>query len=137
MDIRTIVGTILAAAAGALMVGVGALAWQVGATWDSENTSAAIVGLVSVCGGAALVLAILLSVVVGAAFWSRLNQQMPMPARPRYVDAPPAGWGDAPPLLPPGARPLLPDQMMEPPTPTWTGGGQFVGMDQFTMEDAT
>jgi hypothetical protein len=57
--------TIAAIPALALFGGVGVLAWRIGETWDSATTQSLVTGLTVICGGGALLFAILLACIVG------------------------------------------------------------------------
>lgn len=57
--------TIAAIPALALFGGIGILAWRIGETWDSTTTQSLVTGLTVVCGGGALLFAILLACIVG------------------------------------------------------------------------
>ena len=57
--------TIAAMPALALVGGIGILAYRIGETWNSATTQSLVTGLTVVCGGGALLFAILLACIVG------------------------------------------------------------------------
>lgn len=57
--------TIAAIPALALIGGIGVLAWRIGETWDSTTTQSLVTALTVICGGGALLFAILLACIVG------------------------------------------------------------------------
>jgi MFS superfamily sulfate permease-like transporter len=89
----------------AFLLGVGALAWNIGDTWQARNTDILITGLVTACGGGMVIMGVLLGVVIGVPFMLRMMRESAT-MRPDYW--PPAQtidgqWrqlpGDAQPLL--------------------------------------
>ncbi|MCB0083384.1 MAG: hypothetical protein KDE47_20725, partial [Caldilineaceae bacterium] len=57
--------TLAAIPALALIGGMGILAWRIGETWTSTTTQSLIIALTVICGGGALLFAILLALIVG------------------------------------------------------------------------
>ena len=105
---KTILAMAFAAPIIALMGGVGILAWQVGQTWTEAQTASLIMGLVTVCGGGALVAAFLLALVVGIPFAIRTTGDLGSARRawdpgppPRVLPGPgPQRWiEDRPPTM--------------------------------------
>jgi len=56
---------IVAIPALALVGGIGVLAWRIGETWDRATTQSLVTALTVICGGGALLFAILLALIVG------------------------------------------------------------------------
>lgn len=52
---------ILALPVAIVLLGVGALSWKVGDTWEPRNTDILITGLVTACGGGMVIMGVLLS----------------------------------------------------------------------------
>lgn len=65
MNIKDALGGLLFTAGLALLLGVGVLAWRIGDTWSEATTAALVTGLVAVCGGGAVVVAMLMALIVG------------------------------------------------------------------------
>ena len=89
----------------AFLLGVGALAWNVGETWQPRNTDILITGIVTACGGGMVIMGVLLGVVIGVPFMLRMMRESAA-VRPDY-------WPPAPTIdgqwrqLPGDAQPLL------------------------------
>lgn len=62
---KQILYTIAAIPALALIGGIGILAWRIGETWTSTTTQSLVTALTVICGGGALLFAILLALLVG------------------------------------------------------------------------
>lgn len=71
----------------AILGGVGVLAWQVGETWTSSDTQALITAFAMVCGGGAVLIAVLVAMVLGVPMAIRYFGEA---GRARQ------SWGDAP-----------------------------------------
>lgn len=90
----------------AFLLGVGALAWNVGETWQPRNTDILITGIVTACGGGMVIMGVLLGVVIGVPFMLRMMRESAA-VRPDY-------WPPAPTIdgqwrqLPGDAQPLQP-----------------------------
>lgn len=142
--------TIAAIPALALIGGIGILAWRIGETWDSSTTQSLVTALTVVCGGGALLFAILLACIVGIPLAIRAYGEGGASRRKwLYEDEAGDGWGapkrralprfddwqPAPPKRPPpmieGQWSRMPDYPPASPpaqplsTPPWgmTGGG--------------
>ncbi len=141
--------TIAAIPALALIGGIGVLAFRIGETWNSATTQSLVTGLTVICGGGALLFAILLACIVGVPLairaygeggathrnWSaagdgRDGWGTPMrPALPRFDEWPPIPPKRQSRLMPPTAADAIEGQwsrMPEPPlipppqsTPPW------------------
>ena len=97
MNWKSIVALMVAAPILALFGGAGLLAWQVGATWTEATTASLITGMVTVCGGGAVVVALILSLIVGIPMATRYFAEQgvarkawgdghaPQPQPPMYV----------------------------------------------------
>ena len=92
----------------ALFVGIGFLAYAIGDTWTEATTASLITGMVAVCGGGAVVIALILALIVGIPFAIRTfgemgNARQAWPGPPPYGPMPPAlprSWQeDAPPMI--------------------------------------
>ncbi len=125
----------------ALFGGIGILAYRMGETWDAATTQSLVTGLTVVCGGGALLFAMLLACLIGIPLairaygeggdrrrmWDdgwRNNTHAPLP---RVDDWPPLPTKRPLPLMEGQWR--IPDQAMgaqHHATPPWgiTGGGQ-------------
>ncbi len=75
MTWREILALPVAIVALAFLVGVGALAWNVGETWQPRNTDILITGLVTACGGGMVIMGVLLGVVIGVPFMVRMLRE--------------------------------------------------------------
>jgi hypothetical protein len=127
----------------ALFGGIGILAYRIGETWDAATTQSLVTGLTVVCGGGALMFALLLALIVGVPLAIRAYGEGGRSHR--HWDTGRSSlstWDDLPPRhrLPPstidGQWRQLPD-----PTPPWgaTGGGHSQLLppaqdDRFGME---
>ena len=114
MNWKSIVALMVAAPILALFGGAGLLAWQVGATWTEATTASLITGMVTVCGGGAVVVALILSLIVGIPMATRYFAEQGVARK---------AWGDGhpPPTLPqqpmyvyPQAHPALPAPRQQP-----------------------
>jgi hypothetical protein len=127
MKWQTIVVGIIAVPILALFGGIGFLAYQVGQTWDARSTDALVAGVVATCGGGAVVIGVLLSLIVGIPFAIRMFGEAGYSQR---------GWREPSPTLPfpastghhrpPSAIDTTWRQLpVQPQTPPWgvTGGG--------------
>ena len=122
MKVNEALGTLVVVAGAAVLGGFGFLAYQVGQTWTETTTQSMVTGLVAVCGGGAVVLVLLVSLIVGIPMAIRYLEGMGR-ARQSWHDKPPAGpviegqWRELP-GPPPGPEMGL---------PPWgaTGGGNF------------
>lgn len=93
MEWKSLVVLMIAAPILALFGGVGLLAWQIGDTWTEATTASLITGLVTVCGGGAVVMALILSLVVGIPMATRYFAEQGIARK---------AWGDShPPQVPP------------------------------------
>ncbi len=96
----------------AFLLGVGALAWNVGETWQPRNTDILITGIVTACGGGMVIMGVMLGVVIGVPFMLRMMRESAA-VRSDY-------WPPAPTIdgqwrqLPSDATPLLPMQGQPP-----------------------
>jgi len=85
------------------LAGVGILAYQIGETWDARSTDTLIAGLISVCAGGVVVLALLLGLIVGVPLALRAyerGRQVQEP--PPYRALPPTrrpSWAEQPPMI--------------------------------------
>ena len=105
MKVKEALGALLLAGGAALLGGFGFLAYMVGKTWTEATTQSLVTGLVAVCGGGAVVLVLLVSLIVGIPMATRYFAEMGRAQRswdyapPRVVQ----GRAAQPPLL--DARP--------------------------------
>ena len=132
----------------ALFGGIGVLAYRIGATWDAATTQSLVTGLTVVCGGGAVLLAILLACIVGVPLairaygeggaghrnWDDGRRTPSRPGLPGYDDWSATPSKRQPRLMPQAASyaiegqwSRLPDSSPPPPAgpPPWgiTGGG--------------
>lgn len=89
----------------AFLLGVGALAWNIGGTWEARNTDILITGIVTACAGGMVIMGVMLGVVIGVPFMVRMMRESAS-VRPDYwppVSTIDGQWrqlpGDAQPLL--------------------------------------
>jgi len=146
---KEILYTIAAIPALALLGGIGVLAWRIGETWNSATTQSMVTALTVICGGGALLFAILLALIVGIPLAIRAYGESGMSRRKWRYDDMGDSWGkpkpsalprldDWPPMPPAKRQPpmiegqwqRLPDSPTTmppapPSTPPWgvTGGG--------------
>ena len=109
MKWQTIVALLVAVPVLALFGGIGFLAYEIGQSWDQRSTDSLIAGLVATCGGGAVVIGVLLSLIVGIPFAVRLYERTGQARRewdapaPRVLPSrpalPPPAWDAAPPLI--------------------------------------
>ena len=78
--------------------GIGILAYQIGQTWDARTTDSLISGMIAVCAGGVIMVAILLALIVGVPLALRTYEQGGR-ARQAWLDTPPMR------VLPPGHQP--------------------------------
>ena len=103
---KTIVAAVVMTPVAAVFIGAGVMAYNVSQTWDSRNTDALISGLVASCSMGGIVIAGLLTAIVGIPFAMRLMDRWReadrLAAPPRYMlDGPRAQWREpTPPMLP-------------------------------------
>jgi hypothetical protein len=96
MKINEALGALMAIAGCALLAGAGFLAYQIGATWTETTTQSLVTGLVAVCGGGAVVIALILSLIVGVPMATRFFAEGGRARRewrdtpPTFVQLPPA-----------------------------------------------
>lgn len=123
MSWKELIAMPFALASTAAVVGIGALAWSIGQTWEPRNTDSLIVGLSGACIAGGVVVAGILGVMIGVPLFIRMLANMPR--RDDDDDFEPGAWGAPPPRmlgrgrgrtidgdwdrLPGDARPLLPD----------------------------
>ena len=112
----------------ALFGGIGVLSWRISETWTDATTQGLVTGLTVVCGGAALVVAILLALIVGVPLAVRIFGETGISHRAWGAGRSLPSWDDVPP--PPHRLPSAIDgqwRELPPssPTPPWgaTGGG--------------
>lgn len=105
MTWREILALPVAIVALAFLVGVGALAWNIGATWQPRNTDILITGLVTACGGGMVIMGVLLGVVIGVPFMLRMLRERDAMRQEYWPPAPAIDgqWRQ----LPSDATPLL------------------------------
>lgn len=138
---KKILALIVAIPALALFGGIGVLSYRIAGTWSDATTQGLVTGLTVVCGGGALVVAVLLSLIVGVPLairaygesgdrrrlWDDGWRNYTRPPLPRVDDWPSLPAKRLPPLIEGQWR--IPEQAMgaqHPVTPPWgvTGGGQ-------------
>lgn len=78
MTWREILALPVAIVALAFLVGVGALAWNVGETWQPRNTDILITGIVTACAGGMVIMGVMLGVVIGVPFMVRMMRETSM-----------------------------------------------------------
>lgn len=131
---KKLLAVLIAIPALALIGGVGVLAWRISDTWNAATTQSLVTGLTVVCGGGALMVALLLALIVGIPLAIRLFGEAGISQRAwgGSRTAIPSGWDDVPPRLPMRRANGTPVPMNEgdwsyppPPTPPWgaTRGG--------------
>ena len=93
---KGILAAIMAVPVLALFLGVGLLAWRIGDTWSEAMTASLVMGLVTVCGGGLVVVALLVSLIVGVPMATRFFFEAGVARRafdaappPRYLDVKP------------------------------------------------
>ena len=59
----------------AFLLGVGALAWNIGGTWEARNTDILITGIVTACAGGMVIMGVMLGVVIGVPFMVRMLRE--------------------------------------------------------------
>ena len=91
---KTIVAIVAVSPFVALMLGTAILASRIGDTWTEATTASLVMGLTVVCGGGSLVLALIVSLIVGIPMASRFFFEAGVARRafdatppPRYLDA--------------------------------------------------
>lgn len=109
MNWKSILTLVLIVPVLALFTGAGFLAYQVGQTWDARTTDTLISGLVATCGGGAVIIGVLLSILIGVpvairmfgeAGWSRRAWDGPGGRQWKQLPGPGApGWAAEPPQL--------------------------------------
>lgn len=126
---KKILAIIVAIPALALIGGTGILAWRISDTWSEATTQSLVTGLTVICGGGALVVAILLALIVGIPLAVRIFGETGIShrawggtGRPTLI---PPGWDDVPPRLPMRRPSMIEGEWSHTPTPPWgaTGGG--------------
>lgn len=127
---KKLLAFIVAIPALALIGGVGILALRISDTWNASTTQSLVTGLTVVCGGGALMVAILLALIVGIPLAVRIFGETGISHRAwgGGRTAIPPGWDDIPPRLPMRRSPPMIEgewRQSENPTPPWgvTGGG--------------
>lgn len=103
---KTIVAIVAVSPFVALMLGTAILAARIGDTWSEATTASLVTGLVAVCGGGFVVIALILSLIVGIPMASRFFFEAGVARRswdaappPRYIDAPRPWQEPRPPQL--------------------------------------
>ena len=93
---KTIVAVVAVSPFVALIVGAATLAMRIGDTWSEATTASLVTGLVAVCGGGFVVIALILSLIVGIPMATRFFFEAGVARRPwdaaqspRYLDAKP------------------------------------------------
>ena len=120
----------------ALIGGVGILAWRIGATWTSATTQSLVTALTVICGGGALLFAILLALIVGIPLairaygeggasrrqWGELApSRRRLRSAPRWQDAREEAWEEEWAIRPTKRQPqLIEGQWSRPPAPSAT-----------------
>jgi hypothetical protein len=124
---KKLLALIIAMPALALFGGIGILAWRISDTWTDATTQGLVTGLTVVCGGGALVVCILLSLIVGIPLAVRVFGEAGISHRAWGAGRNTPYWEDVPPGV---RRPSVINgqgwQFPPPsPTPPWgmTGGG--------------
>ncbi len=90
MKLDKALGTLVLVAGSGLLMGMGFLAYMVGKTWTEATTQSLVTGLVAVCGGGAVVLVLLVSLIVGIPMAIRYLEGMGR-ARQSWPATSPAG----------------------------------------------
>lgn len=103
---QTILAVLVAIPVLALFGGIGFLAWQIGQTWDARSTDSLISGLVVSCSAGGIVIAILLSLIVGIPLALRAYERGGIARQawqePQYRALPPSRpplWAEQPPMI--------------------------------------
>ena len=96
-DSSGILKLLIAAPILALFIGIGVLSYAISGTWTEATTASLITGMVAVCGGGAVVIALILSLIIGIPFAIRTFGEMGN-ARQAWPGSP--AWGPMPPALP-------------------------------------
>ena len=106
MKWQTILAMLIAAPVLAFFGGIGLLAWQVGQTWDVRSSDTLVNGLVMSCSTGGIVIAILLSLIVGIPLALRAYERggiarQAWPEREYKVLSPPRAstWAEQPPRI--------------------------------------
>ena len=121
MDAKKLLAVIVAGPILALFVAAAFVGVAIGENWTEATTAALVTGLVTVCGGGAVVVGLILSIVVGFPFAIRLMGDAGA-ARRTWVEAPPPSYHMEGPR-----RPALPWREERPPLPDARGdGGQWL-----------
>lgn len=92
--------------------GVGFLAHRIGQTWDSRATEAMIAGLTATCGAGAVILALVLGLIVGIPYASRIWREGQQQTAQHWQALPSprsAAWQQQPPQIVDGRRPAIGD----------------------------
>lgn len=131
-SVPTILVMLIVAPVLALFGGAGILAWQIGETWTEATTAALVTGLVTVCGGGAVVMALILSMIVGIPMATRFFAEQGVARK---------AWGE-------GSPPVIVDYRVPPgrqlgyqePRPPQFGNGdggawQSSGLDGYDLWD--
>lgn len=101
MDWKTAVVAVILAPMLALLGGAGILAWQIGETWTEATTASLVTGLVTVCGGGAVVMALILSLIVGIPMATRFFAEQGVARKAWGEGSAPQYWQATGPALPP------------------------------------
>lgn len=106
---KKILAIIVAIPALALIGGTGILAWRISETWSDAITQSLVTGLTVVCGGGALMVAILLALIVGIPLAVRIFGETGISHRAWGAGrtAIPPGWDDLPSRLPMRRQPPM------------------------------
>lgn len=99
-------GRLVTLAGLAILTGAAVLAWRIGDTWTEATTQSAVTALATVCGGGAVVFALLLSLIVGIPMATRYFSETGKARREwDYMPPPPRrvpqldGYTSGPPML--------------------------------------
>lgn len=90
----------------AIFIGIGVLAWRIGETWTEATTQSMVTALATVCGGGAVVFALLVALIVGIPMATRYFAETGRARREwDYMPPPPRrvpqldGYASGPPML--------------------------------------